>query len=110
MKLADGSCATPRFARRSTATSRSGSSTLGELVKAQTPVMSVVRVDPLKVIAEIPEKMAPWIKDGQPVELHVDAYPDRHVRRQGVAHQPGGQHRRRARFRSRRWCRTRTRC
>jgi len=40
---------------------------LGELVKSQTPVMSVVRVDPLKVIAEIPEKMAPWIHDGQPV-------------------------------------------
>jgi RND family efflux transporter MFP subunit len=50
---------------------------LGELVKTQMPVMTVVRVDPLKVVAEIPEKMAPWIKDGQPVELHVDAYPDR---------------------------------
>ena len=50
---------------------------LGELVKTQMPVMAVVRVDPLKVIAEIPEKMAPWIKDGQPVQLHVDAYPDK---------------------------------
>jgi RND family efflux transporter MFP subunit len=50
---------------------------LGELVKTQMPVMAVVRVDPLKVIAEIPEKMAPWIREGQPVELHVDAYPDR---------------------------------
>ncbi len=50
---------------------------LGELVKSQMPVMSVVRVDPLKVVAEIPEKMAPWIKEGQSVELHVDAYPDR---------------------------------
>ncbi len=38
---------------------------LGELVKAQMPVMAVVRLDPLKVIAEIPEKMAPWITDGQ---------------------------------------------
>jgi RND family efflux transporter MFP subunit len=50
---------------------------LGELVKSQMPVMSVVRVDPLKVVAEIPEKMAPWIRDGQPVALHVDAYPDK---------------------------------
>ncbi len=49
---------------------------LGELVKTQMPVMAVVRVDPLKVIAEIPERMAPWIKVGQPVQLHVDAYPD----------------------------------
>ncbi len=50
---------------------------LGELVKSQTPVMAVVRVDPLKVVAEIPEKMAPWINEGQPVQLLVDAYPDR---------------------------------
>jgi len=49
---------------------------IGELVKTQMPVMAVVRVDPLKVIAEIPEKMAPWIKEGQPVQLRVDAYPD----------------------------------
>src|SRR4051794_11356773 len=50
---------------------------LGELVKAQMPVMSVVRIDPLKVVAEIPEKLAPWIHQGQPVELHVDAFPDK---------------------------------
>jgi len=50
---------------------------LGELVKAQMPVMAIVRLDPLKVIAEIPEKMTPWISDGRPVELRVDAYPGR---------------------------------
>jgi RND family efflux transporter MFP subunit len=50
---------------------------LGELVKAQMPVMSIVRVDPLKVTAEIPEGFAPWIQAGQPVDLQVDAYPDR---------------------------------
>jgi RND family efflux transporter MFP subunit len=50
---------------------------LGELVKAQMPVMSIVRLDPLKVVAEIPEKMAPWISDGRPVELRVDAFRDR---------------------------------
>jgi len=49
---------------------------LGEYVKVQTPAMAVVKIDPLKVTAEIPEKMAPWIKVGQPVELHVDAYRD----------------------------------
>ena len=38
--------------------------------------MSIVRVDPLKVTAEIPERMAPWIELGQPVEVRVDAYPD----------------------------------
>ena len=50
---------------------------LGELVKTQTPVMAIVRVDPLKVIAEIPERMAPWVHQGEAVQLHVDAYPDR---------------------------------
>jgi multidrug efflux pump subunit AcrA (membrane-fusion protein) len=50
---------------------------MGEYVKVQTPVMAVVRVDPLKVTAEIPEKMAPWIQTGEPVELSVDAYPDK---------------------------------
>ena len=52
---------------------------LGELVKNQTPVMSVVRIDPLKVVAEIPERMAPWIRTGQPVELYVDAFPGRAI-------------------------------
>lgn len=50
---------------------------LGELVKTQMPVMTIVRLDPLKVTAEIPEKMAPWIKEAQPVQLRVDAYEDR---------------------------------
>jgi len=49
----------------------------GELVKAQMPVMAVVRLDPLKVTAEIPEKMAPWINTGQAVDLKVDAYQDK---------------------------------
>jgi membrane fusion protein, multidrug efflux system len=50
---------------------------LGQLVNVQTPVMSVVRVDPLKVTAEIPEALAPWVKVAQPVTLLVDAYPDK---------------------------------
>jgi multidrug efflux pump subunit AcrA (membrane-fusion protein) len=50
---------------------------LGELVKAQMPVMAVVRLNPLKVVAEIPEKMSPWIGDGRPIELRVDAFQGR---------------------------------
>ena len=48
---------------------------VGELVKGQMPVMTVVRVDPLKLMAEIPERMAPWIRVGQSLELLVDAFP-----------------------------------
>jgi RND family efflux transporter MFP subunit len=50
---------------------------LGEFVKNQTPVMSVVKTDPLKVIAEIPEKMAPWVQPGQTTAVLVDAFPER---------------------------------
>jgi RND family efflux transporter MFP subunit len=48
---------------------------VGELVKEQMPVMTVVRVDPLKLMAEIPERMAPWIRIGQSLDLQVDAFP-----------------------------------
>jgi multidrug efflux pump subunit AcrA (membrane-fusion protein) len=49
----------------------------GQFVRVQTAVMSLVKTDPLKVVAEIPERMAPWVKVGQTFELRVDAYPDR---------------------------------
>jgi RND family efflux transporter MFP subunit len=52
---------------------------LGEYVKAEAPVMRVVRVDPLKVTAEIPERMAPWVAVGQPIALQVDAYADKTI-------------------------------
>ncbi len=52
---------------------------LGQLVKAPTPVMNIVRIDPLKVTAEIPERMAPWIHVGEPVTLFVDAYPGKAI-------------------------------
>jgi HlyD family secretion protein len=47
---------------------------LGEFVKSETPVMSLVRVDTLKVTGEIPERMAPWIQVGQTVDISVDAF------------------------------------
>ena len=50
---------------------------VGELVKVQMPVMTVVRVNPLKLLSEIPERMAPWVKVGQPLTLSVDAFPDK---------------------------------
>jgi RND family efflux transporter MFP subunit len=48
----------------------------GEFVKAQTAVMSLVKIDPLKLRAEVPEKMAPWVKVGQSLTLAVEAMPD----------------------------------
>jgi membrane fusion protein, multidrug efflux system len=49
----------------------------GQFVQMQTPVVSLVKVDPLKLIAEVPERMGPWVKIGQNVSVSVDAYPDR---------------------------------
>jgi RND family efflux transporter MFP subunit len=49
---------------------------LGEFVKTQTAVMTLVKVDPLKLTAEVPEKMAPWVRVGQPIALAVEALPD----------------------------------
>jgi RND family efflux transporter MFP subunit len=52
---------------------------LGDFVKSQTPVMSIVRMDSLKAIGEVPERMAPWVQVGQPVEVSVDAYPGKTI-------------------------------
>jgi RND family efflux transporter MFP subunit len=49
---------------------------LGQFVQVQTPIASLVKVDPLKLVAEVPERMAPWVKAGGKVSLTVDAYPD----------------------------------
>jgi RND family efflux transporter MFP subunit len=51
----------------------------GQYVQVQTPVMSLVKVDPLKVMTEVPERMAPWVTIGGKVSVHVDAYPDRAI-------------------------------
>ncbi len=52
---------------------------LGDFVKSQTPVMSIVRMDSLKAIAEVPERMAPYVQVGQQVELRVDAFPGKTI-------------------------------
>jgi multidrug resistance efflux pump len=108
MKLADRPASRYRdSARRSTATSRSARQPRRAREDADAGDGGRPRRS-AEVIAEIPEKMAPWIKDGQPVELHVDAYPDRRssARCRASARRSTP---RPARFRSRRWCRTRTR-
>jgi len=51
--------------------------TTGQYVKVQTPVMVVVDADPLRVRLQVPERMAAWVAVGQPVSVHVEAYPDR---------------------------------
>ena len=57
----------------------------GEFVKTQTAVMSLVKIDPLKLTAEVPEKMAQWVKVGQSLTLAVEAMPN--AKRHG-SHRP----------------------
>ena len=37
--------------------------------------MRIVRLQPLKLTAEVPEKFAPWIETGREMAVKVDAFP-----------------------------------
>jgi RND family efflux transporter MFP subunit len=47
----------------------------GQFVQPQAPVMRIVRLQPLKLTAEVPEKFAPWIETGRGMTVRVDAFP-----------------------------------
>jgi len=49
----------------------------GQYLRVQTPVMSIVDIDPLRVRLRVPERVAGWIGVGQPVKVEVEAYPGR---------------------------------
>lgn len=47
----------------------------GEYVKENTPVFTLVALDPLKYTGTVPERFSPELSTGQRVELTVEAYP-----------------------------------
>lgn len=47
----------------------------GQYLQPQAPVMRIVRLQPLKLTAEVPEKFAPWIETGRDMAVKVDAFP-----------------------------------
>jgi multidrug efflux pump subunit AcrA (membrane-fusion protein) len=47
----------------------------GQYLRVQTPVMVIVRVDPLRVRLKVPERVAGWIIIGQTVNVEVEAFP-----------------------------------
>ncbi len=49
----------------------------GEYVKENTPVFTVVALDPLKYTGTVPERFAPELRVGQRIEVGVEAYPGR---------------------------------
>jgi RND family efflux transporter MFP subunit len=47
----------------------------GEYLRVQSPVMVLVRTDHLRARLAVPERWAGWVKDGEIVDLHVEAFP-----------------------------------
>ncbi|MCS7024772.1 MAG: efflux RND transporter periplasmic adaptor subunit [Bryobacteraceae bacterium] len=50
---------------------------VGQYVRPNTPLFTLVKTDPIRLRLEVPERMAPWIKTGQVAEVGVEAYADR---------------------------------
>jgi RND family efflux transporter MFP subunit len=53
---------------------------VGQYVRANTPVFILVKTDPIRLRIEAPERMAPWIKNGQMSEVTLEAFPGRTFR------------------------------
>jgi len=48
--------------------------TVGQFVRANTPLLVLVKTDPLRLRLDVPERMAPWIKVGQIAQVEVEAF------------------------------------
>ncbi len=48
--------------------------TVGQYVRANTPLLVLVKTDPLRLRLDVPERMAPWIKVGQIATVEIEAY------------------------------------
>lgn len=48
--------------------------TAGQFVRANTPLVTLVKVDPIRLRMEVPERMAPWIRTGQVAEIITEAF------------------------------------
>ncbi len=50
---------------------------LGQFVRTNTPLFVLVKTDPIRLRIEIPERMAPWIKINQIVDVSLEAFEGR---------------------------------
>lgn len=50
---------------------------LGQFVRVNTPLFVLVKIDPIRLRIEIPERMAPWIKVNQQVDVSLEAFEGR---------------------------------
>jgi len=51
--------------------------TVGQYVRPNTPLFSLVKTNPLRLRLEVPERLAPWTKVGQTADVYVEAFQDR---------------------------------
>lgn len=51
--------------------------TVGQFLRANTPLFVLVKTDPIRLRVEIPERQAPWIKLNQLVDISVEAFQGR---------------------------------
>jgi multidrug efflux pump subunit AcrA (membrane-fusion protein) len=49
----------------------------GAYVRANSPLFTLVKVDPIRLRIEVPERMSPWVKLGQPVDVSLEAFAGR---------------------------------
>jgi RND family efflux transporter MFP subunit len=50
---------------------------VGQYVRPNTPVFTLVKIDPIRLRIEAPERMAPWVKTSQAAEVSLEAFPNR---------------------------------
>lgn len=50
---------------------------VGQYVRANTPVFTLVKTDPIRLRIEVPERMSPWVKVGQVADVSLEAFPGR---------------------------------
>lgn len=51
--------------------------TMGQYVRPNTPLFTLVKINPVRLRLEVPERLAPWTKVGQIAEVSVEAFENR---------------------------------
>lgn len=51
--------------------------TVGAFVLPNAPLFTLVKIDPIRLRIEVPERLAPWVRIGQQAEVMVEAFDDR---------------------------------
>lgn len=50
---------------------------VGLYVRPNTPLLTLVKIDPVRLRLDVPERMAPWVKVGQVADVGVEAFENR---------------------------------